>query len=417
MSTSTSTIETGQVIAPEPTARRDWRAWAGAALDNEGRLVDGKLGELETALAELDPLHVRVVLDKLPAAVREAATASDGAAALETLRDQATKRIGDIGDDRSDTREPEPRAWLVKKWIPAGRAGIWSGPPGAGKTSLALMLSCAVASGESDWLPAGGANSGGAAVMRSMELGEAATAVLASWEDEPSEGERRRYWMGHKRGGNLSYARADKVGPRLRWLDMRAHGPLWGPRPGSSGHTSTSGDWTAAARAVLRYCERREARLLVLDPLAGVYGLNENDRALVRQFMAAADAWASENDCAVVLLAHPPKGTAKDGAAAYSGSTDWLGASRYLWQLAPCPSSADKEAPLGMRLSLAKTNHGRPDISCWLRWRGKGDAWEQCTAAESAAARARTAGGSESADEGNEEAASDDEQAIIDAII
>ena len=44
--------------------------------------------------------------------------------------------------------------------------------------------------------------------------------------------------------------------------------------------------------------------------------------------MSYLDAWADKHNCAVLILAHPPK-----SEAVYSGSTDWQGSARCMWTL------------------------------------------------------------------------------------
>ena len=65
-----------------------------------------------------------------------------------------------------------------------------------------------------------------------------------------------------------------------------------------------------------------------MDPSAAAYGSNENSRALVRAFVSDFDAWARDNNCAILILSHPPK-----WAADYSGSTDWEASVRSMWTL------------------------------------------------------------------------------------
>ena len=75
-------------------------------------------------------------------------------------------------------------------------------------------------------------------------------------------------------------------------------------------------------------CDNVGARLLVLGPLAAAYLSDENSRALVRAFMTDLSVWADARNCAVMLVAHPPKSEYKT-----SGSSDWHAASRAVWFL------------------------------------------------------------------------------------
>ena len=118
---------------------------------------------------------------------------------------------------------------------------------------------------------------------------------------------------------------------KLQWLDMRSLGPLWGPgKDGDKRHVGTSGSIKEAGSVVRRLCEKADAKLLVIDPLAAAYGSDENIRALVREFMSDWSAWSAATGVTTMILGHPPKSDSK-----YSGSTDWHSASRFL--LTPRP--------------------------------------------------------------------------------
>ena len=327
----------------------------------------------------------------MAAALKAAADVADGPAALEELR----ARLADGVAPRYSWRQagsspPTARDWLVHNWLPAGRAGMLVGAGGTGKSKLALQLACGVASGHGKWLPGGDSDT--ADDMPSAPQKQQVV-VIASWEDETDEAERRLYWMAHEDGGNLPWAWGDQLEDRLHWLDIRSRGPLWGPIEDGSRHVATRGALTPAGRRLRHYCESVKARLLVLDPVAAAYGSDENVRALVRQFMADWDAWAQGADCAVMLIAHPPK-----SAADYSGSTDWQGASRWLWTVKktalPDPTALGSRVPArkGVKLTLEKSNYSLAGKDLWMRIRGRGDGWEVCSAKESAEAVERPAG-------------------------
>lgn len=229
--------------------------------------------------------------------------------------------------------DPPDRDWLIPGWLPAHRVALLTGEGGRGKSRLALQLAAAVARGSREWLPGG----------PDLYQAKPAPAVLATWEDEPEEVARRL------RGMLRTSERVEDLGDRLHHVGLAGRGPLWEPAGGGSRHTSTIGELSGVGRWLRRYCERSGARLLVVDPLAAAYACNENDRGLVRQFMASWDGWAREAGCTVLLLAHPSKAD-----PAYSGSTDWQAAARAVWTL-----GLDKD--LGKertRLKCLKTSYG-----------------------------------------------------------
>ena len=283
----------------------------------------------------------------------------------------------EAGDDW--TVAPPERLWLIRDWLPAGRVAMLTGEGGAGKSRLALQLCAALARGCSQWLPGSAAP-----IDRAVGLESGAVSVFATWEDEADQVARTLHTMGV----------AGEVGDRLRYVAPR--GPVWAPDPAGSRHTSTLGVLTDGGRWLRAYCERWGAVLLVLDPRAAAFGLNENDRALVRGFMADWDAWGRRSGCTVVLIAHPPKGESD-----YSGSTDWHAAARSVWVLGCAETGtgdprggegrSKREPAPAPRLACVKSSYARRPAPVWLSgypsWRGvdarvAADAWATVTSGD-----------------------------------
>lgn len=291
--------------------------------------------------------------------------------------------------------EPPPRReWLAGDesmgWLPAGRLALLTGEGGAGKSRLALQLAAAVAGGGREVLPStrpgDRAEEDNGPVVASAEPRPVA---LIGFEDETDEAARRLRWI-----AAAGIAAAGKTGDGLRYLDAAAFGPLW-----AAPDRYESGDWTPFGRAALDWLASIEGlALAVLDPLAAVYGGNENDRGEVRRFLASLNAWAAETGVAVLIVAHPPK-----TGANYSGSTDWRNGVRALWTLATeavggyeKPADGEAEAR-GRCLTLDKASYGRDGARAWLKLHGQTGpdgrtralAWRECTAREAVEDRAR----------------------------
>ena len=205
--------------------------------------------------------------------------------------------------------DPPPRQWLIPDVLPEGRFTLLSGPGENGKSRLVIQLALGMARGEQRWLP-------NADRLKLLQLHSRST-VFVTWEDEHDEFRRR-----------MPHAYAEHAEGRIHVLDLATLGPLWAPPEGQSGHTSTRAELTPVGRAVRRYCEEVKAALLVIDPVAAAFAVNENDRALVRPFISDWDGWARKNGVAVLVLGHPPKSD-----HAYSGSTDWRNAPRTVMEL------------------------------------------------------------------------------------
>ena len=177
---------------------------------------------------------------------------------------------------------PPERDWLLHGWMPAGRVSILSGIGGAGKSWLAMQLAAGVASGGRDghWLdvPEPGM----------LELGAVAPApvVYASWEDEDDEQLRRLSLISGPAAPWCTPSRCQN----LHAVDLVGEGPTWGVPVGRL--ASSTPDLLPTGQRVRSFAEDVGARLLILDAAAAAFSGNENDRALVRAFLASWDAWA-----------------------------------------------------------------------------------------------------------------------------
>ena len=147
---------------------------------------------------------------------------------------------------------------------------------------------------------------------------------------------------------------------------MRARGHLWAQTD------RNPAGLTPAGEALRQAAEQHDARLLVVDTLGVAYGASEIDRAQVGAFFADWAAWADENDCAVLLIAHPPK----TPGVAYSGSTGILGGVRAMWTIesvrracqgdCSSPRNCNCEPAYAYRLMNAKQNYSETTGSVWL---------------------------------------------------
>ena len=287
----------------------------------------------------------------------------DGAKALAII-ERETIEPGAPTQIRSNWQQPPAaRQWLVDGWLPGGRVALLSGQGGRGKSRLALMLADGIAAGEDGWLP------GGPKLVPSA----AGTVVIATWEDEPDELFRRLCdnpavnELQRREGIKLGEVLDQRLADRLHVLDFAGIGALWEPAQGGSRHTSTLGALSAAGEFLRLYCEHHKAKLLIVDPLAAAYACNENDRGLVRAFMASWDAWARKAGCAVLMISHPPKSD-----AAYSGSTDWHAAARAVWtlEMEPFGDKPDKgqkdTRSKKTRLTCLKLSYERTPAPLWL---------------------------------------------------
>ena len=237
---------------------------------------------------------------------------------------------------------PPARQWLVSGWLPHGRVAMLAGRGAAGKSQIMLQLAYAIACD----LPNGNPRTwfeGGP----SIEGGQGTT-VFATWEDSSDEILRRQLANpDFSHSGAPEFDRA--VSGRFNFVDLAGAGPLW--TTGAS-HQSY-GELTPIGASLRAACQALGTRLLVIDALSSAYAGNENERPAVRAFLSSWDRWARDNNCVVILVAHPPKSDGQDSF--YSGSTDWRAGVRSLLVLSRPKGVADRAKLVCDKLNSAPT--------------------------------------------------------------
>ena len=287
------------------------------------------------------------------------------------------------------------REWLIEGWLPVGRLGMLSGRGGRGKSRLALQLSARLAGKLQGPVLRGSAPA--------LHIDRAhGPVVYVSWEDERDEIGRRLKSMAID--GLVDIKCQEN---RLLFLDLRREGPLWAP--GAGQHMQTLAALTDVGGRVRATAESLQARLLVLDSLAGAYASDENVRPLVRAFCADWDAWGTDHNCAVLLIAHPPKRSGgqrsstddSDSDDDFSGSTDWHNAVRWRWSLGPVDTRAGHIASAGaskkpvraLALRCVKSSYGPvPNQPVFLTPTDRRIGWQAQTAAVAARMAAQLGG-------------------------
>ncbi len=253
---------------------------------------------------------------------------------------------------RNDWSKPLPaHRWLVEGWLSRGRVALLSGRGGAGKSKLGIMLAYAIAAGDLHWFDGGPEVVGGRGPV-----------VFASWEDDPDEMQRR---LLNNPAWRLDGATdlAARIADRFDMRDLAGMGPLWRAGEAGRSHADPTGELSPPGAALRARCETLGARLLVIDPLAAAFALNENNRGAVRGFVSDWDRWGRDTGCTVLLIAHPPKGG--DGEdARYAGSTDWRNAVRSFLYLERENGVSDRAKLHADKVSYSKA----PDPVELARW-------------------------------------------------
>ena len=219
------------------------------------------------------------------------------------------------------------REWLIDSWLPANTVSMFTGEGGAGKSWLTLQAVCQITCGFRDaYLDPNYKITPPADYDDNLPTPK--HVVFATYEDEPAEIKCRLQAL----ASGMSWI-ADSltaIKQHLHIVDMRGIGSVWGPGLGK--HIANTGDLLAAGEDLRQICEDNDARLLVMDPLSGGFGGNENERTAVYDFVSSFRGWGDTAKCAMLVIGHLPK--SKEGkAAGFSGSTAWEASARSMWKL------------------------------------------------------------------------------------
>ena len=239
------------------------------------------------------------------------------------------------------------REWLIDQWLPSNTVTMFTGEGGAGKSWLTLQAVCQVCCGFRDaYLDPH--------FHKVADVSTRRDVVFATYEDEPAEIKRRLQALAN--GMPWIADAMDTIKRQLHIVDMRGIGSVWGPGMGK--HIQNTGDLLAAGEDLRAICEDKEASLLVIDPLSGAFGGNENDRTAVYDFVSSFRGWGDIAQCAMLVIGHLPK-SEEGKAAGFSGSTAWEASARSMWMLSRRSSTEDKgkEKGKGKKPLEVETKH------------------------------------------------------------
>ena len=230
-------------------------------------------------------------------------------------------------------RPVPPREWLVPDLIPANTVTILGGDGGTGKSLLAAQLATAVALGL-DWI--------GHPVQRGR-------ALYLSAEDDRNELHRRFFDIARSRFvtlgkfGNLTFRSLAGEGALLITETLETT-PLFAELDA----------WIADARP----------SLVVLDTLADLHAVNENDRNKARHVIDTIRGLAIRHQTTIVLLAHPSLSGLTSGEGS-SGSTAWNNSVRSRLYFHRVKEEVDPDIRI---LTTKKANYGPIGAETRVRW-------------------------------------------------
>lgn len=244
----------------------------------------------------------------------------------------AWKSVAEFSD-----HPPPRREWLVQGWMPIGQPTLLYGDGGTGKSLLALQL-CASVALNVPWLGLG------------VKHGRS---IYFTAEDDEAELHRRLEKICISLDVRLSDLSnmevASMIGMEALFVNHDAAKNLLRP--------------TKLLEHIQEKIQNEKPSLVVFDTLADIFSGDENQRSSSRQFISMMRTLAYENDCAVLILAHPSK-TGMYEKSGTSGSTGWSNSARSRIYL----SRPDADNPNIRKLENMKNNYAQIGNSLQLEW-------------------------------------------------
>ena len=201
--------------------------------------------------------------------------------AIGTGEESAKKRKLFASADLFENRPIKPREWLIENFIPNNTVTLLGGDGGSGKSLLAMMLAVSTAAAQDvKWLG---------------RLPVQGPAIYVGAEDDIDEM--------HRRLSDINEA------SMIGFTDLKNMHIC--SLAGQDALLAVENPKTKTLQPTPLFFEIRDKieaerpKLVVFDTLADLFGANENDRALARQFVGMLRGLAIQFQCAVVLLAHP----------------------------------------------------------------------------------------------------------------
>lgn len=202
-------------------------------------------------------------------------------------------------------REPEPPAFIVPDWLPAGEVTLLAAHGGTGKSSIGLHLGACITLARA-WhgLPV---------KRRGVDF--------VSFEDRADV----LHWRLHRVAQALGVTLADLQAAGLRVFDATACAAPWFSRLfGEAGPTASFHEVADRIGG--------PGRVVVVDGSSDVFAGDENNRAEVKAFIRTLRRLIAD-DGALLLLAHVDKQAVQKPADSpgFSGSTGWHNGVRCRW--------------------------------------------------------------------------------------
>lgn len=258
----------------------------------------------------------------------------------------------------SAMRSPRPELDFVLPGLLRGTTGLIVAPGATGKTWFSLQLAASVAAG----LPVCGG------VWAQPE--KTGRVLVLGWEDpEIVLQDRMHTLMHYLSDGQVSDAQLDLIDQNVDLISMHGDTSLLLGRDGDPGQLVDH--LIDAARG-------QDYRLIILDPLARILGVDENDNGLATRAISMLEHVAHETGPAVVPLHHAAKYAGANGygseQTAARGASGLVDGAR--WMSTMQTMSAAEAEKLGVddvtrrfwvKLAVPKANYCPPLDDAWLR--------------------------------------------------